>query len=281
MGLTSHLTSELWKREQLWAQSLAAKLREVGEIEKATTLENCHSRETFQHCLDCGHVLSFKNRCDRFYCSMCCQSLSFKRRRSVEAWARTISQPKHLVLTARNRTSISNNYVKWFKLGISKLRRTNACGDWRGGLYSLEVTNEGKGWHLHCHLLIDTDWLDMPRVSESWAKQVQQDFAICAVRDCREQTYLSEVTKYAVKGSQLASWSGPDAAGYIAAMTGVRQFGTFGTLFKDRALRQSIKESLEPEPCKCPKCEGKTLRWLDENEEEWLHETGKWPERKW
>lgn len=281
MGVTSHLTSELWSKEAIFAASIAAKLWEEGEYAKATPLRDCHTSETFCHCLNCGAVQTWLNRCDRFYCPLCCQRLAYRRKKSIEAWAETIDQPKHLVLTARNREHISNEYVKHFKTNLSKLRRLKLCSGWRGGLSSLEVTNEGKGWHLHAHLLVDVDWLHISNISVAWAKLVRQDFAIVAVRDCREKSYLKEICKYAVKGSELASWSGRSAREYIDAMTGVRQFAVFGSLYKDRALRNQIAAELTPDKCSCPKCASTHLRFLDQHEENWMQETGHWPDRNW
>lgn len=281
MGVTQHFPLELFHREEVFARSVAAKLWESGRPDLSWPIEDCHTSETFCHCLTCGHVVSFWNRCDRFYCPMCAARLAWRRRRSVEAWAEAIEQPKHVVLTARNTTNLSKTYVKWFKANIGKLRRRKTNTHWRGGLTSLEVTNEGRGWHLHAHLLVDTDWVDPQWLSRTWAKLVAQDYAIVAIRDTRDRSYLSEVTKYAVKGSQLASWSGLEASAFIDAMTGVRQFSTFGTLFKDRALRSEVAEQLTPKQCECPKCSSTTLRYLDQNEEDWFEATGQIPKSTW
>lgn len=281
MGLTPHLQKEMFDKEFLWADTLAKKLRNVGEIEKAVKLEQCHQSETFCHCLHCGAVHTFLNRCDRFYCPLCCSLLSYRRRLSVSAWAEAVPQPKHLVLTARNRETLSKTYVKFFKTQLGKLRRSKLCANWRGGLTSLEVTNEGRGWHLHSHLLIDTDWVDAPAISKAWGKYLGQDFAIVAVRDVRDRSYLQEVTKYAVKGSDLASWSDRTAKCFIDSFEGIRQFSTFGSLFRDRAMRQAIADELAPGKPACKQCQSDNLRYLDENEEKWMRETGRWPDRKW
>jgi hypothetical protein len=281
IGVTSHFTSELWQKEAIFARSIAAKLWESGRNDLATPLELCHTSETSCHCLDCGAVQRWWNRCDRFYCPMCISKLVFRRRQSIQAWSEAITQPKHVVLTARNTAHLSHNHVKYFKNQLGKLRRAQCHNNWRGGLCSLEVTNEGRGWHLHCHLLVDTDWVDTGTLATTWARLVQQDFAVVSVRDTRDGRYLQEVTKYAVKGSQLASWSGIEEAEFIDAMTGVRQFSVFGSLFKDRILRQKIKKKLTPNGCKCSKCFSERLRFLDENEEKWLNETGRWPDHKW
>lgn len=148
---------------------------------------------------------------------------------------------------------------------------------------SLEVTNESRGWHLHAHALVDTPWIDTTELSLTWGALVDQDFAIVRAKDCRDRDYLAEVTKYAVKSSQLSAWPGDDIATFIDAFTGVRQFSVFGTLFKDRATRAKVKHEIEPKKPHCRQCLSENLRYLDVNEEHWLTETGQWPalQRKW
>jgi hypothetical protein len=121
----------------------------------------------------------------------------------------------------------------------------------------------------------------MADISTTWGRLLGQDFAIVAARDVRDRSYLSEVTKYAVKGSDLASWPGWAAKSFIEAFEGVRQFSCFGSLYKDRAMRQAIKEELAPGKPACRNCASENLRYLDDNEEEWLHTSGEWPKRKW
>ena len=274
MGTTSHLPSELWQRELIFNRSISAKLWELGRSDLSSPLEMCHTSETYCHCLNCKKFTHFFNRCDRFYCPICVSRLAYRRRKSIEAWTKTITQPKHIVLTARNVSTITKNYVHWFKTQLCHLRRSKFARSWRGGLASLEVTNEGRGWHLHCHLLVDSDWIDHARLAQIWAKYVDQDFAIVCVKDTRERSYLSEVTKYAVKGSLLASWTASDIAAFIDAMTGVRQFGVFGSLFKDRAKRAQILAELTPPDRTCPACDSDALAYLDQMEHDWFEETG-------
>jgi len=73
------------------------------------------------------------------------------------------------------------------------------------------------------------------------------------VKDCRQQSYLGELTKYVVKGAQLASWSPEEIAQFIHAIRGVRFFATFGALFKlSREIRAEINREKPPaNPCGC------------------------------
>lgn len=124
---------------------------------------------------------------------------------------------------------------------------------WTSGTWSLEVTNESRGWHLHAHLLVESRWIDSGQLSAAWAKQVKQDFAIVKVKDCRAQEYLKEVTKYVVKSSDIARWDGEDIATLIVAFKGLRSFGVFGTLCGQRkAWKMAVKQARsERNKCEC------------------------------
>ena len=117
----------------------------------------------------------------------------------------------------------------------------------------MEITNEGKGWHLHGHILVDADWIDAGSLAIEWGKLVHQEFGIVKVKDARGLDYLGEVAKYVCKGAQFVSWPPEQIAEFIHAIQGIRFFRVFGTLCK---MAREVRERLEaqkpgPEPCKC------------------------------
>lgn len=136
----------------------------------------------------------------------------------------------------------------------------------------MEVTNEGRGWHVHFHLLVDANWVQASALAIVWGKLVGQDYAIVKVKDCRGSEYLREVTKYAVKGSELASWSADQLREFISAFSGVRFFGVFGSLFGKRTeWSEWIKAIREIKPlCECG-CN--VWRFLSPEELLWEEET--------
>jgi hypothetical protein len=163
--------------------------------------------------------------------------------------------------------------VQWLKCQLGRLRRSKVFSTVQGGFYSLEVTNEGRGWHVHFHLLLDVPWLDISGVSKVWAKLVGQDFAICKIKDCRESSYLQEVTKYAVKGSEMAAWTASDIVTFIQSFQGVRLFGVFGSLYGKRTeWSEWIKLVQDIKPV-CP-CGCSTWQILSPDELMWERETG-------
>lgn len=272
-GVTSHRSqSAMWEREIIWKESILARLKGIGKAHLAGKMSECHQIATFKRCTGCRKLSKFYNRCELFFCPVCAPRLSRERKTAIEWWTKQISQPKHLVLTVRNTSDLTREYVQFLKAQLGKFRRSKCFKAVKGGFYSMEVTNEGRGWHVHFHILLDAPWLCMPDVSETWGRLNGQDFAIVKIKDCRGAEYLKEVTKYAVKGSELAKWSGQDIATFIQSFDGVRFFGVFGTLYGKRTQWKAWIDSLtEIKPlCSCG-CD--TWRLLSPEELLWEEET--------
>jgi Replication protein len=243
---------EFWNQRNVWKESIVAKLNAAGCGELAGAMAACGTYETILQCQSCGKPRVVWNHCDRTGCPVCADRLARKKRDKLKAWAGAIAQPKHVVLTQKNCDSISKETFAAFKTNLKRLRRSDAFAKVRGGCWSIEVTNEGNGWHLHAHLLVDADWIPFD-LAKTWAKIIGQEVAIIKVKDCRAKEYVQEVIKYAAKGSEIAAWSGPAIAEFMTAVRDTRLFATFGTLYKDRAkVRAAIKKmALERGACEC------------------------------
>lgn len=278
-------------QEEFWAAhtqhkfAVAAKLRQAGDIERAERLEWCHSEYSVGQCLDCGKVTRFPVRCDQFFCPECQPKLSRERRESIEWWTKEITQPKHVVLTLVNLPDLEASHVRGLKVCFARLRRTAFCTKlthfwvhnetgarrkikhfrlqdathhtetsypWLGGFYSIEVTNEGRGWHLHLHCLVDCRFIDSSALAREWEKATRGFGYIVKVKDARDRSYLHELTKYAVKGSDLAKWTPDQIVTFINAFDGQRTFGVFGSLY---GKRTEFKEWLDALKNGKPKCE--------------------------
>ena len=252
-----------WSKHTLYKNSIAAKLRSIGRGEEATKLEQCHTRYTVAVCQACHTVEKFPNRCDNFFCPECQPRLSNDRRKAVEWWVREVHQPKHVVLTVVNIQDLTKFHITELRRWFTNLRRSKFCRNWNGGFYALEVTNEGRGWHLHIHALVDAKWIDAMQLSEQWQRSTNGLGRIVKVRDARGCDYLNEVTKYVVKGVQLASFNAHDIATFIDSFTGVRTFGVFGSLYGKRtAFAEWFKAVRDSKPlCKCGSCD---IRYFDE-----------------
>lgn len=249
-------------------ETIIAKLRSRGATEFSKPLEDCHTTQWRKQCTSCRSVQIYYNRCEVFYCPICAPRLARDRRKSIEWWTERIDQPKHVVVTVRNVDTISREYVQWFKECWQKLRRRKIAKWWNGGFYSFEITNENKGWHLHCHALIDARWIDAGELAREWANIVGQDFAIVKVKDARRGDYLKELTKYVCDGQQLAKWEPFQIEEFIRAFKGVRTFGVFGKLYKLRADHRAFLDEVQADKDTC-KCGCNQFRFFDPNEWEY------------
>lgn len=244
---------DLLTPEQIWKESLLAKVD--GLIPEAIfqNLARCGVEEIFRTCRGCGDWSAFYYRCSMKFCPLCNWRIARSRAEVLKAWSHTISQPKHVVITQRNFPVLTRAKIRAFGRAFGKLRRNKLWADVKGGCVSTEITNEGRGWHLHAHILADARWIDASALAVEWGRLVGQEFGIVKVKDAREGTYLGEITKYVVKGAQLASWQPDEIAQFIRAIRGVRFFAAFGTLFHlQRKIKAQLHASRPPaEPCKC------------------------------
>lgn len=73
------------------------------------------------------------------------------------------------------------------------------------------------------------------------------------VMDCREKSYLTEVTKYVCSGAEMAGWAAEKIHEFVRAVKGKRFFFPFGSLFKEQsAIRRAlVAEEKEPMMCEC------------------------------
>jgi hypothetical protein len=254
----------LWAKQTIHKNSVAAKLRSIGQHDIALKLENCHTHYTFAVCTGCGGVSKFPNRCDQFFCPECQPRLSMDRKRAVEWWTHEISQPKHVVLTIRNFRSLGKKQIQFLRDSFTRLRRSKFARNWIGGFYSMETTKEGRGWHLHLHCLAEAKWIDAIQLSEQWRASTRGLGYIVKVKDARDSNYLAEVTKYAVKGVELACWSPEDILTFITAFDGVRTFGVFGSLYGKRTQFAEWFKFLRDNKPLC-KCGCREARYYDEH----------------
>lgn len=87
----------------------------------------------------------------------------------------------------------------------------NALIEWNkvaGCLTALEVTNKGKGWHVHCHTFaLLSAYIDREALSEELGRFSGGSCSIVDVRACKNGIIagMCEVVKYALKPGELTN----------------------------------------------------------------------------
>jgi hypothetical protein len=284
-GVTSHPRfDDIEKKRWFQGMSMSDKLREDGENETADKLWECHNFQTIAKCDGCNKVVRFWNRCDIFFCPQCSPRLSKMRLDGLMWWVESLRRPKHLVLTFENVVVLTKEYVSQCKKSLAKFRRTKLMRPVSAGLWAMEITNKGKGWHLHFHLVVEAPWLPVREISRVWKKVNGGAGEVVWIEDATRgglRVNLPKyVTKYVGKGFRPHEWTAKQLGEFVRAVEGGRTFGVFGELLGKRkewsewlkVLRESRRK------CECGCC---SKRYF--SEKEWLiHEEGVpgWPEVK-
>jgi hypothetical protein len=150
---------------------------------------------------------------------------------------------------------------------FTKLRRSKFARNWKGGFYRIEITNDGNGWHIHLHALVNARWIDQDGLKENWRRITNGLGYIVRVKDTRQESYLHEVTKYVVKGSQLAAWQPEQINTFIASLQGKRTFGVFGELY---GARTEFAEWIAGLKQAKPRCQCGSINVHYQTEHDWL-----------
>jgi hypothetical protein len=257
---------KLIRDEEIMRDQIVRSLTSAGLTELADTLDGCHRAEMHRQCRDCARQESWWNHCDNRCCPICAPRLSAHRKSQLEFWTARITTPLHIVLTSRNTSEITSAEIDRLQTALQRLRRRSVCKSWKSGCWSMETTNEGRGWHVHFHVLVESSWTDVRELARQWSELIGQTFAQVKLQQVRGQDYLREVCKYSVKGSDLMRWGAADLAAYLVALDGHRTFGVFGKLYGQRKEWKNFTESLREESNRCPDCGGNHWKFWDAQE---------------
>jgi hypothetical protein len=245
--------AELIGGVEIQKASMEAKLAGLGSGRWWENLLRCGREEMFATCTRCGRFTKFFYACNQKFCPRCARKLAGRRAAILEKWSEKLKQPKHVVLTMRNFEILTGRSIREFRKALKRLRNEDCWREVTGGCATIELTHEGRGWHLHAHLLVEAAWVDAKALAISWGTLIGQNFGIVKVKDARDRDYISEVSKYVVKGSELARWPGELILEMILAVRGKRLFFPFGSLWgKQGAIKAQLALARPPgKMCEC------------------------------
>ena len=131
-----------------------------------------------------------------------------------------------------------------FNAGTRGAPYTELCKA-QGAVYTLELTNKGKGWHPHCHMIVlAASQPSQSDLSAEWLRITGDSMIV----DCRPITGdpsegFMEVFKYAVKFSDLTLADNWHAAQILKGKRLLNSFGLFrGVEIPDSLLDEPLDE---------------------------------------
>lgn len=117
---------------------------------------------------------------------------------------------------------------RYWNAGTRGAKYTELCKA-EAGVYTIELTNKGKGWHPHLHMIVLSALpIDSRALSAEWHGVTKDSFIV----DCRPITGdpvdgFMEVFKYAVKFSDLSLADNWEAAKILKGKRLLNSFGLF------------------------------------------------------
>ena len=164
-----------------------------------------------------------------------------------------------VTLTVKNGDDLQERYEhleksvrKYFNRrrdALKKGRGFNELCKAEGAVYSYEITNKGKGWHPHIHILTLTrkgESIDKYKLSQEW-ESITGDSKIVDVRPVTGEAAngFMEVLKYAMKFSDLTVEQNFEA---YEILKGKRMLGCFGKFWGVKVPADLLDEQLDDLP---------------------------------
>jgi len=178
---------------------------------------------------------------------------------------------RFLTLTIPNTKQLSQANVKELRHMFAKFRRHKGIKNaMKGGLYCIEATNIGNGWHLHLHCLYSGFYIPHKLIQKAWQKVGGGPIVgIEFVRDSQKSF------KYLLKDmSKLPKINTLQSLGeYACAIKDLPLFISFGKKFKK--LIKVIDKKFKT--VSCPKCGGDMYYLGNMSTDEEFYPDGKGP----
>lgn len=144
--------------------------------------------------------------------------------------------------------------LRRLRSSLKKLMRRKRYRSWKGGMYAIESPNEGNGWHLHFHLLIEGGYVSQKQLSKDWQEITDDSFIVWIRRVKSSVSAFSRMIEYVKKSPRLATfWHWTE---YNAVFKNVRMVHLFGSWYNEFIMEK-------PSPVPCEAC-GQQAGWLSE-----------------
>lgn len=274
-------------------QLLLDRLRDDGDDDLARRLAKCGLPLRLV-CTSCGTTRLSATRCDLKWCPSCQYGLATAAAERFARIATVAKWPLRVTFTARNfgydeawprrevrrdgqTSTVPVSPIRWIRT-VAWSERLRRQTWWRarvtGGVLGFEVTDTGRGYHVHAHSLLDCRWLAVTEKEPGrgagkavWAArgkaaatEVGDQWRLCCQRDASVQVRrvwtrdgdirqaIIETVKYSTKGSDLVGSVRPPGA-LIRLLDGCRMVSSFGSFF-GRAECKRIHSA----GCACGEC---------------------------
>lgn len=256
----------------------------VGDVygeQSGESFRWCGEGAVFVACNDCSSVHSYDKTCDYRFCDRC-GGKGMAQMSRYKSLTERIENGKLVTLTIENVDELSGDVIDELRNGfyelrdkleelskdeiielihsadiqqkkkqryIADLKRVLFNQRIRGGLYAIEIKNDGNGWNVHMHALVDAEYIAQPVLSTLWDDITGN--TIVDIRAASGSSAVRYVLKYVFKPPSVEGYR--QFKEYVRVTKGKRLYGTFGELYDF---------SPEDETAVCPICGSEALEWI-------------------
>lgn len=204
-------------------------------------------------CSKCGYDHEVQGYCSDRLCPDCRKRKYWHLYQGYLRILRGKSNLVHLVLTVKNLKYFNKPAIKKIRKEFNQLRKRKIWQSVTGGMYVIQVSEKGKGYHLHLHVIIETkSYLPQSVISKQW-RSITGSYVV-NIKQVKNQRILRYVLRDFFQAPRVT-----DPQLWADIFSRVRMVHTFGSWFGLKLEKYSFV---------CPKCGNTT--WITEFELERL-----------
>lgn len=218
-------------------------------------LEHGHEYKTV-YCEHDGYARKILIGCGRRSCKICRKRWYGQHFEALRALVAGWLHPRFITLTLKNISDADfaahgKSHVLFARSCFAKLRRKLPRIE--GGFYAVDVTNRGKGFHLHLHVVYDGGYVDQKELKAAWSEITRGSY----MADVRDVYDARGAVNYLLKDLLKSPKIRPeDVDVFDQVFAGSHMIQPFGPQGK-------TKYKVIRVPCKCPLCGGTSWITLD------------------
>lgn len=189
------------------------------------------------------------SRCHDRMCVPCSRLRTWDIQRALHVKTEAMKAPMLITLTLKSQPK--DQLAQKIDQLYSSFRQLRSLALWsracRGGAAFLELTRGDKGdrWHVHLHLVCDSDYIEQGQLSRAWNLITNGSFRVFLERP-REGTAFSYATKYAAKGLDYTLCTSDDLLDEaVMALKGRRLAFCFGDWYGTSFAHQIEEDALD------------------------------------
>lgn len=227
----------------------------------ASTLRDCHQTRVLACCRACHGAWYVLHKCRQRVCPICSAKVFRTRAEFLRRAAAQCKHPKLITLTQPLVENHPREAITKIRDAFAKLRKTECWKSVTAGAYTIEVIPKPEGWHIHMHVLVNSEYIPYQKLWSTWGELIGHKVIQTDIRAADNKNAQQYLAKYCAKS--VSMYLGDKTiVDWYRATKGQRLFVTFGSWYNKHL------EEIDPQfvpfipHCLCPHCKTEKTTFL-------------------